>query len=120
MSSVSIIGAYNTKFGAFVEKNKETGEVHFEEVSLLKDEGNRPQTTLDALSGLRLVNEGGTITAGNASQLSDAASACVLMDSKVNENELIKVNSNYLRGTLTTSLPNLIQTRSGNVGPPAP
>ena len=63
--------------------DKETGEMSFHEASLTKDEGNRPSTTLEGLSGLRLVNEGGTITAGNASQLSDGASACVLMDSKL-------------------------------------
>jgi len=66
-------------------KNKETGDITYEDVTVAKDEGNRPQTTLEALQGLRLVNEGGTITAGNASQLSDGASACVLMDSKLAE-----------------------------------
>lgn len=65
--------------------NKETKEITFEKVTLTKDEGNRPSTTLEGLSGLRLVNEGGTITAGNASQLSDGASACVVMDSKLAE-----------------------------------
>ena len=65
--------------------NKETKEVTFQEVTLTKDEGNRPDTRLDALKGLRLVNEGGTITAGNASQLSDGASAAVVMDSKLAE-----------------------------------
>ncbi|MCR9288575.1 MAG: acetyl-CoA C-acyltransferase [Bacteroidetes bacterium] len=65
--------------------NKETKEITFEETTLSKDEGNRPSTTLEGLNGLRLVNEGGTITAGNASQLSDGASACVLMDSKLAE-----------------------------------
>ncbi len=65
--------------------NKETGEVSYQEVTLAKDEGNRPGTTLEALGGLRLVNEGGAITAGNASQLSDGASACVVMDSKLAE-----------------------------------
>ncbi len=65
--------------------NKETKEVTYEEITLTKDEGNRPSTTLEGLNNLRLVNEGGTITAGNASQLSDAASACVLMDSKLAE-----------------------------------
>lgn len=65
--------------------NKETGEVTFSDVELSKDEGNRPSTTLEALSGLRLVNEGGSITAGNASQLSDGASACVLMERKLAE-----------------------------------
>lgn len=66
-------------------KNKETGEITYEDVTIAKDEGNRPQTTLEALQGLRLVNEGGTITAGNASQLSDGAAACVIMDSKLAE-----------------------------------
>lgn len=65
--------------------DKETKEVSFQEASLGKDEGNRPSTTLEGLQGLRLVNEGGTITAGNASQLSDGASACVLMDYKLAE-----------------------------------
>jgi len=65
--------------------NKETKEITFEQVTLTKDEGNRPGTTLEGLASLRLVNEGGTITAGNASQMSDGASACVLMDSKMAE-----------------------------------
>ncbi|MBB4615015.1 acetyl-CoA C-acyltransferase [Novosphingobium taihuense] len=53
-----------------------TGE---EEVTLTKDEGNRPETTLEGLSSLRTVVEGGCITAGNASQLSDGSSVCVVM-----------------------------------------
>ena len=65
--------------------NKETKEVTYEEITLAKDEGNRPSTTLEGLNNLRLVNEGGTITAGNASQLSDASSACVLMNAKLAE-----------------------------------
>jgi acetyl-CoA C-acetyltransferase len=51
-----------------------------EEVTLARDEGARPETTLEGLAKLRPVREGGTITAGNASQLSDGASVCVLMD----------------------------------------
>jgi len=65
--------------------NKETKEMSFHEVTLEKDEGNRPETTLDGLSGLKTVIEGGTITAGNASQLSDGASASVLMEAKTAE-----------------------------------
>lgn len=65
--------------------NKETKEMSFHEVTLEKDEGNRPETTLDGLSGLKAVIEGGTITAGNASQLSDGSSASVLMEAKVAE-----------------------------------
>jgi acetyl-CoA C-acetyltransferase len=70
-------------------KNKETGEVSEQEVTLEKDEGNRPSTTLDGLSSLgpvfgggQQVKEGKFITAGNASQLSDGASAAVLMEAK--------------------------------------
>ena len=62
--------------------NKETKEVSTHEITLTKDEGNRPETTLDGLKGLRPVIEGGCITAGNASQLSDGASASVLMEAK--------------------------------------
>lgn len=65
--------------------NKETNETSFQEVTLTKDEGNRPRTDLEGLSSLSPVIEGGMITAGNASQLSDGASAMVLMDSKLAE-----------------------------------
>jgi len=65
--------------------NKETKEVTYEKVTVSKDECNRPTTTMEGLQGLRLVNEGGTITAGNASQMSDGSSACVLMDGKLAE-----------------------------------
>ena len=68
--------------------NKETREVTYEEVLLEKDEGNRPGTTLENLQGLIPVIDAGCITAGNASQLSDAASACVVMDSKLAEKKL--------------------------------
>jgi len=60
--------------------DKATGEVSYVEVTLDRDEGNRPQTTLEDLAKLAPVKgEGGTITAGNASQLSDGASAVVVM-----------------------------------------
>ena len=60
--------------------DKETGEVNYVDVLLEKDEGNRPSTTLEGLQDLKPVTrEDGHITAGNASQLSDGASACVLM-----------------------------------------
>jgi acetyl-CoA C-acetyltransferase len=62
--------------------NKETKEVTTHEITLSKDEGNRPETTLEGLKGLKPVIEGGVITAGNASQLSDGASASVLMEAK--------------------------------------
>lgn len=65
--------------------DKATKEISFEEVTLTQDEGNRPSTTLANLEGLAPVIEGGCITAGNASQLSDGASACVIMDSRLAE-----------------------------------
>lgn len=66
-------------------KDRQSGEVSYKETVLSMDEGNRPATTLDALSALNPVIEGGSITAGNASQLSDGASACVLMDASLAE-----------------------------------
>jgi len=70
-------------------KDKATGEISKQEVTLDKDEGNRPSTTLENLQSLnpvfakgQQVSEGKFITAGNASQLSDGASASVLMERK--------------------------------------
>jgi len=63
--------------------NKETKEVSHKDVTLAKDEGNRPDTSRESLAALAPVIDGGTVTAGNASQLSDGASACVLMESKL-------------------------------------
>lgn len=65
--------------------DKETKEISFHEVTLDKDEGNRPETTMEGLSGLKVVLENGNVTAGNASQLSDGASAAVVMNSKLAE-----------------------------------
>ncbi|MGH8528588.1 MAG: acetyl-CoA C-acyltransferase, partial [Nevskiales bacterium] len=69
-----------------IVQDKTTGEAREEEVTLTQDEGNRPDTTLEGLAKLAPVRgEKGHITAGNASQLSDGASACVVMDSKLAE-----------------------------------
>lgn len=65
--------------------DKASGAVSYEQVTLTQDEGNRPQTVLDDLSSLKPVVENGVVTAGNASQLSDGASACVLMDARLAE-----------------------------------
>ncbi|MFI5305816.1 MAG: acetyl-CoA C-acyltransferase [Polyangiales bacterium] len=66
--------------------DKTTKAVTYEEVTLTKDEGNRADTTLAGLTGLKPVRgDGHCITAGNASQLSDGASACVLMERKLAE-----------------------------------
>jgi acetyl-CoA C-acetyltransferase len=70
--------------------DKATGEIRLEEVTLRQDEGNRPQTRLEDLVNLKPVIEGGCITAGNASQLSDGASACVLMEARLAEQRNLK------------------------------
>jgi acetyl-CoA C-acetyltransferase len=64
-------------------ENKDTKEITHKQVTLAKDEGNRPDTALDGLSKLKPVRgDGQFITAGNASQLSDGASASVMMSDK--------------------------------------
>lgn len=64
-------------------KNKETGDVTMEAVAIAGDECNRPGTTLEGLAGLQpVMGPDKFITAGNASQLSDGASASVLMEAK--------------------------------------
>lgn len=62
--------------------DRESGEESLVEKTLKLDEGNRASTTLEGLASLKPVIEGGSIAAGNASQLSDGAAACVLMDAK--------------------------------------
>ena len=83
--------------------DKQTREVSYQEVVLKKDEGNRPETTLEGLQGLAPVIDGGCITAGNASQLSDGASACVLMDSRLAEKKNLEPLGVY-RGLAVTGL----------------
>jgi acetyl-CoA acetyltransferase family protein len=63
--------------------DRETKHVSTRKLTFGKDEGNRADTTYETLAQLKPVIEGGTVTAGNASQLSDGASACVLMDAKL-------------------------------------
>jgi acetyl-CoA C-acetyltransferase len=78
--------------------DRETKEISFHDVVLDKDEGNRLSTTLEGLAGLKSVREGGFITAGNASQLSDGASAAVVMEAKVAEKRGLEPLGIY-RGT---------------------
>jgi acetyl-CoA C-acetyltransferase len=67
-------------------QDKITGEISDKEVTIAKDEGNRPETTLEGLNSLKSVMGGDTtITAGNASQLSDGSSACILMEASLAE-----------------------------------
>jgi acetyl-CoA C-acetyltransferase len=66
--------------------DKDTQAVSYRDVTLDRDECNRPQTTLEGLAGLApVMHEQGFITAGNASQLSDGASACVVMERQLAE-----------------------------------
>ncbi|MGY4623395.1 acetyl-CoA C-acyltransferase [Bradyrhizobium sp. USDA 4486] len=63
--------------------DKATGQVTYQEVTLAADEGPRPDSTAEGLAKIKPVFEGKTISAGNASQLSDGAAACVLMSDKL-------------------------------------
>ncbi|HXA70744.1 MAG TPA: acetyl-CoA C-acyltransferase [Stellaceae bacterium] len=81
--------------------DKDSGKTWMEPVTLAKDEGNRPETTLAGLASLKPVREGGHITAGNASQLSDGASACVVMDAKLAEKRGLEPLGIY-RGMVVT------------------
>ena len=76
--------------------NKDTGKQTKDDVTLMKDQGNRPSTTFDGLSNLKAVRENGMITAGNASQLSDGASASVVMSQKRAEKLGLDVMGIYL------------------------
>lgn len=71
-----------TTMGVF---DKRSGQLSTREVTVSADEGIRPGTTMEGVSRIRSALPGGVITAGNASQFSDGASACVVMDSKLAE-----------------------------------
>jgi acetyl-CoA C-acetyltransferase len=74
-----------------IVQDRTTGETREEEVTLTQDEGNRPDTTLAGLAALKpVMGEKGFITAGNASQLSDGASACIVMDARLAEKRNLK------------------------------
>jgi acetyl-CoA C-acetyltransferase len=97
-------GKFNDEIVALTTKaevtDKTTGTTSMHEVTVSKDEGNRPSTTLEGLAALNPV-QGKFITAGNASQLSDGASACVLMDSKLAQQRNIEPLGIY-RGLVVT------------------
>ena len=63
--------------------DKVTKEISFKDITISQDEGPRPDTTAEGLASLKPVRDGGVITAGNASQLSDGASAAVIMSDKM-------------------------------------
>ena len=84
-------------------QDKETKEISSHEVTLEKDEGNRPGTTAESLAGLQpvfkngqVIQEGKYITAGNASQLSDGASASVVMEAKEAEKRGLEPLGRYV------------------------
>jgi len=74
------IAPFKTKMAVM---DKDTKQVSLREITLTKDEGPRPETTAEGLASIKPVFEGKTISAGNASQLSDGASACVIMSDKI-------------------------------------
>ena len=70
--------------------DKATGRMFTKEVTLAADEGIRADTTLEGVSKIRTAMPGGVVTAGNASQFSDGASACVVMNAALAEKEGLK------------------------------
>ncbi|WP_179733848.1 acetyl-CoA C-acyltransferase [Bradyrhizobium sp. IAR9] len=85
-------------------KDKATGQTSYMTVTLAADEGNRPDTTFETLQGLKPVMEGGVVTPGNASQLSDGASACVVMERSLAEKRGIQTLGIY-RGIAVAGCP---------------
>ena len=78
-------------------KDRETGEVSRREVTITRDEGNRPDTTLEGLAALQpVMGPEANVTAGNASQLSDGASACVVMDAALAAERGLKPLGRYV------------------------
>jgi acetyl-CoA C-acetyltransferase len=87
-------------------KDKDTGEVAMREVTLDQDEGNRPETTLEGLAKLEPVRgPERIITAGNASQLSDGASACVVMEASLAEKRGLEPLGRYIGMTVVGTAP---------------
>ena len=76
--------------------DKALGKTQERAVTLSKDEGNRPTTRMEDLAALKPVLENGAVTAGNASQLSDGASACVMMDGDLARDRGLKPLGRYV------------------------
>ena len=85
--------------------DKASGATSTREIRIERDEGARADTTLDGLARLKTVHEGGTVTAGNASQLSDGASACVLMEARVAERRGLAPLGRYVGMAVTGTRP---------------
>lgn len=78
-------------------KDKETGEISDADVTIAKDEGNRPSTTLEGLQSLQpVLGPGTSITAGNASQLSDGSAAVIVMEAKEAEKRGLQPLGRYV------------------------
>ncbi len=78
-------------------KDKETGEISDADVTIAKDEGNRPSTTLEGLQSLQpVLGPDTTITAGNASQLSDGSAAVIVMEAKEAEKRGLQPLGRYI------------------------
>src|SRR5258705_1144150 len=100
-------GRFNDEIVPFATKmavvDKDTKEVTYQQVTLSKDEGPRPDTTAEGLAKIKPVVKGKTISAGNASQLSDGASACVIMSGKIAAQKGRKPLSSF-RGVVAAGL----------------
>lgn len=85
--------------------DKSTGAVSERQMTLAQDEANRPDTTLAGLASLKTVRSDGSITAGNASQLSDGASVCIIMESKLAERRGLQPLGRYVGMTVVGTKP---------------
>ncbi|HEY6125280.1 MAG TPA: acetyl-CoA C-acyltransferase [Steroidobacteraceae bacterium] len=85
--------------------DKNTGAESLRDITLDRDEGMRPDTTLAGLAALKTVQSGGTVSAGNASQLSDGASACVLMEARLAERRGLAPLGRYVGMAVTGTRP---------------
>jgi acetyl-CoA C-acetyltransferase len=85
--------------------DKANGAMTNREIEVVQDEGMRPGTTLDGLAALKPVHDDGTVTAGNASQLSDGASACVMMEARVAEKRGLSPLGRYVGMTVAGTRP---------------
>jgi acetyl-CoA C-acetyltransferase len=93
-------GRFDAEIVPFTARKKivdqASGQVSYERVTLERDEGNRPDTTLEGLAALKVVRPDGTVTAGNASQLSDGASVSVLMEETLAERRGLEPLGRYM------------------------
>ena len=109
-AAAQVAGAFDQEIVATTARmavvDKATGAVDYREVTLAKDEGNRPDTTLEGLAALKpVMGPDAFITAGNASQLSDGAAACVLMEAGLAEQRGLAPLGRYVGITVAGTEP---------------